>query len=577
MRGSDSDQEINTFDIQSDLRAWAVDFNVSQTQLSKLLPIIKKCHSSIPLSAKTLMKMPENKEMRTRTVSGGDYMYFGVLKGLNNVYSADCKAFADINKIELAVNIDGVPLFRSSSYSLWPILCYARNIQPNQVFVVAVYGGKSKPCDLDFLDEAVDELNELVSKSVALQGSILAIVTDVVPSNDKQLEIVLKFCVCDAPARAMVKGIKQFSGYFGCDKCAQKGKYIGRVTYPECEAQLRTDHSFRLQSNVEHHHQVSPFSRLPVDMITFFPLDYMHQVCLGVVKRLLICWTSGSKKVKLSSSQKLQINSRLQTFRAVVTKDFNRKPRSLSELAHWKATEFRTFLLYSGYLMIRKIAKDNIVQHFLCLSVAMSILVSEKLSQSRDNREYAHRLLLHFVDKAAVLYGPEILVYNVHSLTHFSREAELFGQLDNSSAFIFENYMQQLKKSVKSARNPVLQVARRQQEKNIFSNRTVEELKLVSYLEDYSCQPPDNSCMLADGRCCHVISIAKAHVSCMVFNNTEPLYLSPCDSRIIGVHKVKLSSGVLKHFPSKTIAHKAMCFTDYEHSEIVFIQLLHNV
>jgi len=574
---SDSDEEIDTYDIQSDLRAWVVDCNVTQAQVNKLLPIMRKFDSCIPLSAKTLMKLPENEAMKTRTVSGGDYMYFGVLNGLNSVYSANSTAFTNIANIELAFNVDGVPLFHSSSYSLWPILCYATNVSPNQVFVVAVYGGKSKPCDLKFLEETIDELNKMVAEGVAVQGDSLVLTTDAMPPKSKELGIVLKFCVCDAPARSMVKGIKQFSGYYGCDKCVQKGKYIGRNTYPECEAKLRTDQSFRMQSNVEHHHHVSPFSNLPVDMITFFPLDFLHQVCLGVMKRLLVCWTAGSKKVKLSSAQKLQINSRLQTFRAIVTTDFNRKPRSLSELAHWKATEFRTFLLYSGYLIMRKIAKDDIVQHFLCLSVAMSILVSEKLSKSTDNREYAHRLLLHFVEKAAALYGPEFLVYNVHSLTHFSREAELFGPLDKSSAFIFENFMQQLKKSVKSARNPVLQVARRLQEKNNFSNQSVGELKLESFLEDYSCQPPDNNCMLADGRCCQVISIAKEHVRCMVFLNTEPLYSTPCDSRIIGVHKARLSSGVLKHFPSKTIAHKAMCYTDYEHSEIVFMVLLHNV
>ena len=232
-----------------------------------------------------------------------------------------------------------------------------------------------------------------------------------------------------APARSMVKGTKQFPGYYGCDKCAQKGKYIGRMTYPECEAELRTDESFRLQTNGEHHHHLSRFCHLPVNMISFFPLDYMHQVCLGVMKRLLVCWTSGAKKVTLSSAQKMQINSRMQSFRAVVTKDFNRKSRSLNELAHWKATELRTFLLYSGYLMIRKIAKDHIVEHFLCLSIAMCILVSENLSQLADPREYAHKLLLHFVNEAAEIHGAEVLVYNVHSLTHFSRAIWETGQL----------------------------------------------------------------------------------------------------------------------------------------------------
>lgn len=117
-----------------------------------------------------------------------------------------------------------------------------------------------------------------------------------------------------------------FSGYYGCDKCCQQGEFVGRMTYPLCEAPFRTDTDFRLQSNSKHHNGVSPFCSLPVDMIKFFPIDWMHQVCLGVMKRLLLCWTSGSKQVKLSATQKLEVNARLQSFRSVVLAEFNRKP-----------------------------------------------------------------------------------------------------------------------------------------------------------------------------------------------------------------------------------------------------------
>lgn len=36
--------------------------------------------------------------------------------------------------------------------------------------------------------------------------------------------------ICDAPAKAFVKSIKQFSGYYGCDKCIQKGQWLGHMT-----------------------------------------------------------------------------------------------------------------------------------------------------------------------------------------------------------------------------------------------------------------------------------------------------------------------------------------------------------
>jgi hypothetical protein len=193
------------------------------------------------------------------------------------------------------------------------VLCYATNILPHRVFVVALFGGKSKPCDFKFLDEVVDETKQLMVNGMEVKG--------------KKLKCIVKICVCHAVARAMVKSIKQFPGYYGCDKGCQKGKYIGRMTYPECSSPLTIDASFRSRTNADHHiHGDSPFSSLPVDMIVFFPIDYMHQVCLGVRKRLLICWTLGPKKVKLSFAQKQEINAKICDFRALVTKEFTRKP-----------------------------------------------------------------------------------------------------------------------------------------------------------------------------------------------------------------------------------------------------------
>ena len=153
-------------------------------------------------------------------------MFFGVLNGLDSVYSRNFKAFTNIDKIELGFNVDGVPLFHSSSYSLWPVLCYATNMWPRKVSVVAVYGEKSKPSDLKFLDDTVDELKKLALEGVVVQDTGLVLQNDVLFSEGIHIGFELKFCVCDAPARPKVKGTKQFSGYYGCDKCAQKGKYI---------------------------------------------------------------------------------------------------------------------------------------------------------------------------------------------------------------------------------------------------------------------------------------------------------------------------------------------------------------
>jgi hypothetical protein len=75
------------------------------------------------------------------------------------------------------------------------------------------------------LQDTVDELNYLLEHGLNVDGKVIP--------------VTLRCIVCDAPARALVKGTKLYSGYFGCDKCAQKGEWIGRIVYPETSLRSR--------------------------------------------------------------------------------------------------------------------------------------------------------------------------------------------------------------------------------------------------------------------------------------------------------------------------------------------------
>ena len=99
--------------------------------------------------------------------------------------------------------------------------------------------------------------------------------------------------ICDAPARAYVKQVKPYNAYFGCDKCTQKGEWQGKVTFPALDAPLRTDVHFDELQHAEHHDGVSPLADTSLGMVTNFPIDFMHLVALGVVRRLIWLWLKG--------------------------------------------------------------------------------------------------------------------------------------------------------------------------------------------------------------------------------------------------------------------------------------------
>jgi hypothetical protein len=178
------------------------------------------------------------------------------------------------------------------------------------------------------------------------------------------------------------------------------------------------------------------------------------------------------------------------------------------------------------------------------------------------------------VEQAGDIYGREFLVYNVHSLVHLSKEVELFECLDNSSAFIFENYMQVLKKYAHSGKNPPTQVCNRLSEYSLYNSPKLQCLTEQCELHQFALSPANNSCILTeDGHCCQIVSKSRTFVTVMLFYNSESVFDSPVDS---GIYKVKLSHGVLKHLPLNILGRKAMCYPQFNANSLIFIELQHD-
>jgi len=84
----------------------------------------------------------------------------------------------------------------------------------------------------------------------------------------------------------------------------QEGTYSNyHMLFLEFNASLRTDENFKNRAQEDHHTGISPFELIYLPMVSRFPLDYMHLVCLGVMKKLLQLWTSGYQTSKLNGQK----------------------------------------------------------------------------------------------------------------------------------------------------------------------------------------------------------------------------------------------------------------------------------
>lgn len=454
--------------LRDKLGKWSIQFNVSHVAVSSLLKILNdQGIEDLPYCSKTLLQTPRHLKMTA--IPGGKYFFFGIsntvrlLLESNVIQENVFPIFKNISSkfISLTISTDGIPICKSSNVSMWPILLRVDQIPKSVPIMCALYSGETKPLSVQtFLKPVVAELNSLMSKGICVNGIVY--------------DVKISSVIADAPARSFIKCIKGHNAYHGCERCEVEGDYfLNRMIFSSKSGCPRTDQSFRSKSDIDHHqaNAVSPLIDLNIDMVSYFVLDYMHLVCLGVMRKLLHLWVSGPLKVRLPSNLVKKLSSYLMDCSKHVPVEFARKPRSLRDVHRYKATEFRQFLLYTGPCLLLDVLKADVLSNFMYLHCAMKILLSECACIPEYN-SIARYLLEKFVESGTLLYGNEFLVFNVHNLLHLADDGLNYGNLDRVSAFPFENYMQKLKRLVRGQHLQLEQVVRRVHEENNFLSPT---------------------------------------------------------------------------------------------------------
>uniref|UniRef100_A0A182SV77 Transposase domain-containing protein n=1 Tax=Anopheles maculatus TaxID=74869 RepID=A0A182SV77_9DIPT len=297
------------------------------------------------------------------------------------------------------MSIDGLPLYKSSTKQLWPILIWVEELPTAPVMLVGLFSGVSKPGLVEeFLRPLVEELNELQQRGLRF--------------GDKVVRLALSAFIADSPARAFAKATTYFNGKHGCLKCSCVGEHIKpekKTVFLSVDAELRTDAGFRSRIDKDHH---KPWRT---------PIEDLHN--FNMIDDVVVA-------------------ERLHHL------DFG-------------ATEWRSFLHYISIVVLKDFMPNDAFNHFLLYFCGVTIFSS---SEHQRYWPLAEKFLYNFVKDFPQHYGRSHMTSNVHNILHVSGDVAKFGPLDKFSAYRFENYLQIIKRYVRSGTKVTVQVAARMQE-----------------------------------------------------------------------------------------------------------------
>nr|XP_050034043.1 uncharacterized protein LOC126530800 [Dermacentor andersoni] len=290
----------------------------------------------------------------------------------------------------------------------------------------------------------------------------------------------------------------------------------------------------------------------------------MHLVCLGFMRRLLKNWVCQGHSNRLSRLYRCQLNERLREASKAFPTYFQRKPRSTEKLDRWKATEFRTFLLYVGLVVLKPLLPPTHYKHFLMIHVAIRILASPQYYC--EYNDFAKDVLRYFDQEFSELYEKKQLVYNVHSLIHLADQCRDHGPLDQLSAFPFDSYLGRMNKLLRSSNKPLSQQSRRICELRDSSKNQVEQ-KLQHV------KPGD--WFLIDSAPVVVLEIMGDHFEGGILPHSRDFFKLPLKSSQLNIWRCNTLSNRSKVWPLDDLRNNAQCLRlNYKQGHVV-VPLLH--
>ena len=374
------------------------------------------------------------------------------------------------NNVTFTFFTDGIPLFKSSKVSLWPVYLVINELPPNERFLrknMILWGlwqGVAKPRMNTYFKKLITDLSDIYTNGVLLSVNNTSVIC-------KAMLVVLTM---DLQARAYVLNMTQHNGECGCVFCEQPGEVVKKgkgncrvYLYDESKVPTkRTNESIKAaaaeastsKKRVKGMHGKSVFLHLAyLSLVTNIVVDYMHGCLLGVTKKLMSLWFDSENQGKpfFLGSKVKSIEKFLRNVKPPYL--VHRLPRKIeNNYGHWKASEFRSWLLFYSIPVLKTFLRRTYLEHYSCLVESIYLLLGDAISPADLAR--AESLLTVFIKHFGTCYGKENVGMNVHNLGHLVDGVRQWGPLWAYSCFGFESFNGEILKSVHGTGNVCNQI-----------------------------------------------------------------------------------------------------------------------
>ncbi|KAF7257382.1 hypothetical protein EG68_05185 [Paragonimus skrjabini miyazakii] len=135
--------------------------------------------------------------------------------GSRNAFDGVLGIHGQCDAVHLQLYVNGVSLFKSSGARLWPLLGRLTNPKTAEL-IVGVLSSQIQPADVT--EYFQDLINEVIDAQLHEYYHV---------GSGKCCIIPFDCLIADAPARALIRQVKQHCGYFSCQNCSVRGIYTG--------------------------------------------------------------------------------------------------------------------------------------------------------------------------------------------------------------------------------------------------------------------------------------------------------------------------------------------------------------